>query len=256
MLLESVRLEAPSATVYQSSSGEMFGWRPEGDLAHDERAPLCPNSPYAAAKAAAHAMCRTYRRVLNLRVACGIAFNHESHRRSGEFLTRRVVEHVRRVQTSQTGGHSVSPPLAVGNLRAQRDWGYAPDYVDGMVAVLRQIRTRSAVRGSGPLEADLAENYRDYVLATGKLHAVWQLIDRAFALVGIGLNWEMDSDDVRDWRAFYSEGGGVAVAVDPSLLRPADPPSISADPSLAWRELGWRPQAGLDAILEDMLEHA
>jgi GDPmannose 4,6-dehydratase len=254
LLLEAVRHEAPMARLYQSSSGEMFGWDVNDKRVHDESSPLAPNSPYAAAKAAAHVLCATYRRVLGVRVACGIAFNHESHRRPSDFLTRRVIEHVRRIRASPSG-RGGSTPLAVGNLRAQRDWGYAPDYVDGMIAVLRQVRTRSDVRGDPSPEADIAENYRDYVLATGNLQAVWQLIDQAFSLVGIGLSWEMDSDDVKDWRACYSDSGEVAVTVDPSLLRPSDPVAISANPSLARRELGWRPR-GLDQILKDMLEHA
>lgn len=250
LLLEALRQLTPAAKMYQSSSGEMFGWGPESHVLHDERALFAPQSPYAVAKAAAHLACGTYRRVFGLRVACGILFNHESHRRPDRFLTRKVVDHVRRVR-DQPG---TPAPLRVGNLLAQRDWGYAPDYVDGIVAIIRQVSARAERMGAAA-DDDRSENYRDYVLATGQLHAVWQFIDRAFAMAGYALVWQLESDDERRWHARY-ENGDLAVEVDPDLLRPSDPLSIAADPSLARRELGWDPQVGLDPILRDMLGHA
>jgi GDPmannose 4,6-dehydratase len=251
LLLEAVRREVPQARVYQASSGEMFGWGPELNVVHDESSLFVPQSPYAVAKAAAHLACATYRRVYGLRVACGILFNHESHRRPSRFLTRKVVDHVRRAR--ERGLTAGEPPLRVGNLRAKRDWGYAPDYVDGIVAVLRQVATRAKLAGTPP-EDDDGRNYRDYVLATGRLHAVWELIDRAFSLAGMQLTWSMESDDELTWHARFPDGS-IAVEVDPDLLRPSDPESIAADPSLARRELGWNPRVGLDPFLSDMLEH-
>lgn len=252
-LLEAVRREVPDARLYQSSSGEMFGWMPGEAPRHSELSPFLPQSPYAVAKASAHLLCGAYRRAYDVRVACGILFNHESHRRPASFLTRKVVDHVLSLRRAGPAERAAMPPLRMGNLAARRDWGYAPDYVDGILSVARQIDVRARLLGSRA--DDVASAYTDYVLATGRLHAVWELADRAFALGGIPLEWEMDADDVRDWRARYREGGGLAVVVDPELLRPSDPPAISADPSKACDELGWSPRIGLDTFLEDMLAH-
>lgn len=253
-LLEAVRAEVPGARLYQSSSGEMFGWMPGEEPRHDEQAPFLPQSPYAVAKAAAHLLCGTYRRAYDLRVACGILFNHESHRRPATFLTRKLTDHVARLRRLPPEERASSAPLRVGNLAARRDWGYALDYVEGILAIARQVQVRSARTGAAV--EDVPSAYADYVLATGRLHAVWELVDRAFSLGGIHLEWRMDADDVRDWQARYRDGGTVAVAVDPAFLRPSDPPAISGDASKARAELGWEPRIGLDPFLEDMLAHA
>jgi GDPmannose 4,6-dehydratase len=251
VMLEAIRLRAPTTRFYQSSSSEMFGSIPGGTVTHDERSALQPQSPYAASKAAAHAMCDAYRSGFDLRVACGIVFNHESRRRSSAFLTRKVVDHVRGLRGSRSLADA--PPMLVGNLAAQRDWGYAPDYVDGILRIARQIETRAAVLGTDP-EPDVGSSYRDYVLGTGRLHAVWQLVDRAFALADLPLEWDRSAADPRDWTARLIRTGTLAVRVDPSLIRPSDPLAIKADPSRARQELGWNPAPGIDGFLLEMLE--
>jgi GDPmannose 4,6-dehydratase len=142
--------------------------------------------------------------------------------------------------------------LSVGNLAARRDWGFAPDYVDGMIRILRQLSFRAETAGHAS-EPDVGSSYRDYVLGTGELHAVWQLIDRAFALGGSPLEWDRTDPDPGRWSARFRDTGNPAIVVDPSLLRPSDPAAIGVDPSLARRELGWRPTVGLDHFLLDML---
>ncbi len=242
-LLDAIRNDSPETRFYQASSGEMFGSVPGGRAVHDETAALNPQSPYAAAKAAAHLLCRSYREAYGIRIACGILFNHESRYRGAQFLSRKVVDHVAALRRGEAPG-----PLALGNLRAQRDWGFAPEYVDGMIAILRQ----ASVRGI----ADDARLYRDYVLGTGRLHHVWELVDRAFALAGFELAWQMEGDDPTAWSATFAAGGGSAVVVDPAFIRPADPVAIAADPSRIAADLGWTSREGLDAFLEDMLETA
>jgi GDPmannose 4,6-dehydratase len=239
-LLDAVRTDSPGTRFYQASSGEMFGSVPGASVVHDEESALNPQSPYAAAKAAAHLLCRSYRESYDLRIACGILFNHESHRRGGPFLTRKVVDHL---DTLRAGDER--RPLALGNLKAQRDWGYAPEYVDAMVTILRQAQVRGV--------PDEARFYRDYVLGTGRLHHVWELVDRAFALAGFQLAWRLEGDDPLGWGAAFADSGEPAVVVDPAFIRPSDPLAIAADPTRIAEDLGWEARPGLDAFLEDML---
>jgi GDPmannose 4,6-dehydratase len=239
-LLDTIRNESPETRFYQASSGEMFGSLAGESVIHDEGAPLNPQSPYAAAKAAAHMLCRSYRESYGIRIACGILFNHESHRRGNQFLTRKVVDHVRGLRDAERVA-----PLALGNLKARRDWGFAPDYVEGMLMILRQATLREL--------PDEAASYHDYVLGTGVLHYVWELADRAFALAGFTLVWELDGSDPVSWSARFADSGELAVVVDPAFIRPSDPIAIAANPARIEAELGWSPRPGLDRFLGDML---
>ena len=253
VMLEAVRKHSPTTRFYQSSSSEMFG-SPQGqETSRDEDSPLRPQSPYAAAKAAAHLLCAAYRGAYDLRVACGILFNHESSRRPATFLTRKVVDHVKALRRAPPAAAEQIPPLAMGNLATRRDWGFAPDYVAGIRLIMGQIEVRGRVLGEPPQE-DRGFNYRDYVLGTGRLHAVWELVDRAFYLGGLPLDWDRTGDPSR-WRACFLGTSKSAVVVDATFMRSADPPAIESDPSRARTELGWDPRPGLDPFLREMLEH-
>jgi GDPmannose 4,6-dehydratase len=251
-LLDIIRRESRNTRMYQASSTDMFGTNP-GEPRYNERSRFNPQSPYASAKAAAHHACRAWRESFGVRVACGILANHESHRRRPPFLTRKIADHARSLRGLDADELRRRAPLVVGNLKVERDWGFAPDYVDGMIRILRQIDVRSS--RTGVREEDVAANYRDYVLGTGRLTAVWELIDRAFALAGHELEWHLDGDDPQEWRAAFASNGATAVVVDPALFRPSDPMAIAADAGLARRELGWEPHADIDCFLVDMLEH-
>jgi GDPmannose 4,6-dehydratase len=141
----------------------------------------------------------------------------------------------------------------VGNLKIQRDWGFALDYVEGMLRILRQIETRSEVTGAA-IEPDEGANYRDYILATGKTHAVWELIDCAFTIGGFDLDWDLDGDDPAAWSGRFRSTKRPAVTVSPDLLRTAEPLVIRVDPSRAQKELGWAPRQGLEVFLRDMFD--
>ena len=137
-----------------------------------------------------------------------------------------------------------------GNLKVERDWGFAPDYVEGMCRILRQIEVRA--RHTGEPQADVATNYRDYVLATGKTHAVWELVDCAFTIGGFELEWELEGRDPAAWQGRFRATGKLAVVVNPNLLRTAEPLAIQVDPSRARKELGWAAREGLEVFLQDM----
>jgi GDP-D-mannose dehydratase len=124
-----------------------------------------------------------------------------------------------------------------------------------MFRIMRQLETRGAVSGQ-VIEPDEGCNYRDYVLATGKTHAVWELIDRAFTIGGFVLEWDLKGNDPAAWRANFRATKMPAVTVNPDLLRAAEPLVIGVDPSRAQRELGWAPRQGLDVFLSDMFTNA
>src|SRR2546421_9834582 len=252
-LLECLRKNSPHTRFYQASSTDMFGTPASGATVYNEDSALNPQSPYASAKASAHLLCHSYRDVYGLRIASGILSNHESHRRPASFLSRKVVEHVRRLKGFSDGQIANASPLVVGNLKIRRDWGFAPDYVEGMCRILRQIKIRAEV-AERVAESDEGANYRDYVLATGKTHSVWELVDCAFTISGFDLDWELEGDDPAAWHAYFRSTGMPAVTVNPDLLRTAEPLVIRVDPSRAEKELGWAPTQGLEVFLRDMFD--
>ncbi len=212
-LLEAIRIVKPSARFYQASTSEMYG---NASLdAQNEETPFAPRSPYGVAKLYAHHMTINYRDSYGLFACCGILFNHESPRRGLEFVTRKVTRAVARIRLG------VQEKLRVGNLDAERDWGYAPEYVDAMWRMLQR------------------ETPGDYVVATGRTTSVKAWIEKAFETVGL------------DWSEFTE--------VDSSFIRPAEIHVLRGDASKAARELGWIPNTSLDDLVRIMvngdLEH-
>ena len=207
-LLEAVRLVDPEIRFFQASSSEMFGSVPEEP--QNEQTPFRPRSPYAVAKVYGHFITINYRESYGLFACSGISFNHESPRRGKEFVTRKVTDAVARIKLG------LLDHLALGNLQARRDWGYAGDYVRAFWLMLQQD------------EPD------DYVIATGVQHSVQQLVEIAFAHVGL------------DWRQY--------VRVDPALFRPAEVNSLRGDASKAREKLGWRPTVDFEQLVRMMVD--
>jgi len=207
-MLEAIRLVKPDARFYQASSSEMFGKVRE--VPQRETTPFYPRSPYGVSKVYGHWITVNYRESYNLFACSGILFNHESPRRGLEFVTRKVTHGVARIKLG------LAKELRLGNLDAQRDWGYAPDYVRAMWLMLQQD------------EPD------DFVVATGKTHTVRRLCELAFDVVG--LNWE-------DY-----------VVVDPKFLRPAEVDLLVGDATRARTILGWEPTVSFEEMVEIMVD--
>jgi GDPmannose 4,6-dehydratase len=207
-MLEAMRETCPEARFYQASSSEMFGRVRE--TPQNEATPFYPRSPYGVAKAYGHHITVNYRESYGLRATSGILFNHESPRRGREFVTRKITSHAAAIKLGRTR------TVSLGNLDAQRDWGYAKDYVEAMWLMLQE---------------DQAE---DYVIATGETHTVRRCAELAFEHVGL------------DWQDH--------VVIDESLRRPAEVDLLVGDASKAERRLGWRPQTSFEDLIRLMVE--
>ena len=207
-VLEAVRHTNPKIRVYQASSSEMYGKVRE--VPQTELTPFYPRSPYGVSKVYAHYITVNYRESYDLFAVSGILFNHESPRRGLEFVTRKVTDGVARIKLG------LAETLGLGNLDAQRDWGFAGDYVRAMWMMLQQNT------------AD------DYVIATGESHSVRELVEIAFAHVGL------------DWQKY--------VRLDPRFLRPAEVDHLIGDASKARATLGWTPAVSFLQLVEMMVD--
>ena len=207
-VLEAVRVVDPGIRIYQASSSEMYGKVRE--IPQTEMTPFYPRSPYGVSKVFAHYITVNYRESYDLFAVSGILFNHESPRRGLEFVTRKVTDGVAKIKAGLT------QELRLGNLDAQRDWGFAGDYVRAMWLMLQQK------------EAD------DYVIATGESHSLKELVEIAFGHVG--LNWEQH------------------VVIDPAFLRPAEVDHLIGDAAKAKAQLGWTPSVDFKGLVTMMVD--
>ncbi len=207
-VLDAIRTVDPEIRFYQASSSEMFGKVHE--VPQREATPFYPRSPYGVAKVYGHWITVNYRESYDLHATSGILFNHESPRRGLEFVTRKVTYGVARIKAG------LDDRLALGNLDAQRDWGFAADYVRAMWMMLQQ------------------DQPDDYVVATGETHAVKELVELAFAAVDL------------DWEKY--------VVIDERFLRPAEVDLLVGDPSKAEKVLGWHRQVDFPSLVSMMVE--
>jgi len=206
-LLEAIRDAGVTPRFYQASSSEMFGSSPPPQ---DEQTPFHPRSPYAVAKVAAYWITVNYREAYGLFACNGILFNHESERRGETFVTRKITRALAAIQAG------LQDKLFLGNLDAQRDWGYAPDYTDAMWRILQ------------------ADEPDDYVIATGETHSVREFLDEAAAC--LDLNWQ-------DF-----------VEIDERYFRPTEVDALCGDPTKAREKLGWTPTVTFKQLVRLMVE--
>jgi GDPmannose 4,6-dehydratase len=207
-MLEAIRLVNPKIRFYQASSSEMFGMVRESP--QNEKTPFYPRSPYGVAKLYGHWITVNYRESYGLFTCSGILFNHESPRRGLEFVTRKVSYGAARIKLCQQS------KLKMGNLEAERDWGFAGDYVEAIWQMLQQ------------------EKPQDYVVATGTAHSVRRLLEIAFTHLGM---------DYRDY-----------VETDPNFLRPAEVYHLLGDSAKARQELGWKPKVSFEGLVKMMVD--
>jgi GDPmannose 4,6-dehydratase len=207
-LLEAMREVCPEARFYQASSSEMFGKVRE--TPQNELTPFYPRSPYGVAKVYAHHITVNYRESYDMHLTSGILFNHESPRRGLEFVTRKITWHAAAIKLG------LVDKVALGNLDAERDWGYAKDYVEAMWLMLQQ------------------DEPQDFVIATGKAHSVRECVEIAFDEAGLLV------DD--------------HVEIDESLRRPAEVDHLIGDASKAKHVLGWEPQTGFEEMIRLMVD--
>ncbi len=207
-ILEAVRETCPHARFYQASSSEMFGKVRE--IPQTELTPFYPRSPYGVAKAYGHFITVNYRESYDLHATSGILFNHESPRRGLEFVTRKITWHAAAIKLG------LATKLHLGNLEAERDWGYAKDYVEAMWLMLQR------------------DEPEDFVIATGVTHSVRDCVAVAFDQAGL------DVDE--------------HIVVDPQFVRPAEVDHLIGDHSKATRLLGWRPSTDFESLIRLMVD--
>ena len=211
-LLEACRtfqeISGRAIRFYQASSSEMYGKVME--VPQRETTPFYPRSPYGCAKVFGHWITVNYRESYDMHASCGILFNHESPRRGETFVTRKITRAVGRIKLG------MQKRLYMGNLDAQRDWGFAGDYVEAMWLMLQQPKPD------------------DYVVATGKMISVRAFCELAFGHVGL------------DYRDF--------IEIDPKYFRPAEVEQLQGDPAKAMKQLGWKPKVGVEELARMMVE--
>lgn len=226
-LLEAVRLLGleKKTRFYQASTSELYGMVQE--IPQKETTPFYPRSPYGVAKLYGFWIVKNYRESYGMYACNGILFNHESPRRGGTFVTRKITRAAARIKLG------LQEKLFLGNLDSKRDWGFAGDYVEGMWRMLQQD------------EPD------DFVLATGETYTVRDFVNMSFKEVGIILKWT--GSGVGE-KGLDEATGRVIVEVDPSYFRPAEVDILIGDPAKAKEKLGWEPKVRLDELVKMMID--
>ena len=224
-LLDAIRETGVNARFYQASTSELFGKVQE--VPQTEKTPFYPRSPYAVAKLYGFWIVKNYREAYGVHASNGILFNHESPRRGGTFVTRKITMAVARIH------RGLQDCLYMGNIDSRRDWGYAPDYVRMMWMMLQQ------------------EKPDDYVVATNEMHTVREFIERAFGHVGRPIEWKGGGvDEV----GIDTTTGRTVVRIDPRYFRPAEVEQLLGNPAKAREKLGWEPTVKFGQLVKIMVD--
>ena len=223
--LDAIKDSGLKTRFYQASTSELFGKVQE--IPQNEKTPFYPRSPYGVAKLYSHWIIVNYREAYDLYAVSGILFNHESPRRGETFVTRKITTAACRIKLG------LQNTLYLGNLDSKRDWGYAPEYVEGMWLMLQQDKPD------------------DFVLATGEAHTVREFVQIAFEKLGIKIKWEGQGIDEL---GINQDNGEVIVKVDPKYFRPTEVDILLGDPSKAKRKLGWEPKLKFHELASIMVE--
>lgn len=222
-LLDAIRDEGIKVKFYQAGSSEMFG---STLPPQNENTPFHPRSPYACSKVFGHNICVNYREAYGMFVCNGILFNHESPRRGGTFVTKKVTNAFARIKLGK------QDKLYLGNLDAKRDWGYAKDYVEVMWTMLQQ------------------EKPDDYVVATGESHTVREFVEHTARLLGYELEWQGKG---LEEKGVDAKTGKVLVEIDPKYFRPAEVDYLLGDCTKAKNKLGWEPKVKFEELVKIMV---
>lgn len=218
-ILEAIRYASPQTRFYQASTSEMFGL--VQTVPQNEKTPLYPRSPYGVAKVYGHFITVNYRESFGIHASSGILFNHESPLRGLEFVTRKITLGLARIAQGK------QDVLELGNLSAQRDWGFAGDYVEGMWRILQQ------------------DKGNDFVLATGSTHTVRSFVERAAQELGLDIEWQGKDEQEK---GIDRKTGKVIVAVNPKFYRPSEVELLIGDSAKAKELLGWEAKVQVDDL--------
>lgn len=224
-MLEAIHLLKADTKFYQASTSELFGGLPE-TAPQSEKTMFYPKSPYGVAKLYSYWITVNYRESYDLFTTNGILFNHESPRRGENFVTRKITKHVAGIHLG------IKDKLSLGNMNAQRDWGFAGDYVEGMWRMLQQDKPG------------------DYVLATGETHTVREFVTLAFGEIGTEITW--DGEGINE-KGYDKKTGKLLVDVDPAFFRPAEVELLCGDATKAEKELGWKRKTGFHELIQMMV---
>ena len=224
-LLEACRKHCPNAKIYQASTSELFGKVQE--TPQTETTPFHPRSPYGVAKLYSFWICKNYREAYDMFISNGILFNHESERRGETFVTRKITIGL---ANWVKGG----PPIELGNLDSKRDWGYAPDYVEGMYRILQH------------------DTPDDFVLATNDTHTIREFVEEACKYIDVDAEW---SGEGANEFLFDKKTGRIIVKLNLKYLRPAEVELLLGDPTKAKEVLGWEPKVKFKELVEIMMKN-
>ena len=223
-ILEVIRTMGGKSKFYQASTSEMFG--KVQDSPQTEKTPFYPRSPYGVSKLYGHWMTVNYREAWNIHACSGILFNHESPLRGIEFVTRKISLGVAQIAKGKKEN------ISLGNLNAERDWGFAGDYVEAMWLMLQQ------------------KDPKDYIIATGETNSVRNFAEKAFKVIDIDIEWVLND---RSEIGKCKKTGKELVKVNKDYNRPAETDHLLGDASLAKNEIGWEPSVNFNSLIEMMV---